>query len=388
MIPKPRTRHERGNALVMTIFALFALVSIATLVINQILIYEVQAKLQNAADAAALAGISVLRDGGDPDLAIERARAVGRAHHVRGATVQDVEIADSDIEIGWYEFDGGGFVLEPGPETPPALRISITMEGDASPNSTGALRLFFSGIMQSLTGSSVARIASDAVAVARPRDFVILQDVTYSFVEEFEYARDAGLAFVELLANSYGGLGDRVGIVTFARQAYKALDLTPLASGYEEITDYLGNEMEVCRSTSNESGTNGIDCRGSGTADGIDAATEVFEESSSTGTDRVLVLVTDGRPCHLELGLPEAVETGETLALDAAQRAADVGINIFVVELTEPTPGNTHLCMQPNSEFNLALAGGFGFGVTTDDPAELEEKLAKVAKKLPMRLVN
>ena len=95
-----------------------------------------------------------------------------------------------------------------------------------------------------------------------------------------------------------------------------------------------------------------------------------------------------GPGLQLELGLPEAVETGETLALDAAQRAADVGINIFVVELTEPTPGNTHLCMQPNSEFNLALAGGFGFGVTTDDPAELEEKLAKVAKKLPMRLVN
>ena len=51
MVPKPLARHERGNALVMTIFALFALVSIATLVVNQILIYEVQAKLQNAADA-------------------------------------------------------------------------------------------------------------------------------------------------------------------------------------------------------------------------------------------------------------------------------------------------------------------------------------------------
>ena len=217
---------------------------------------------------------------------------------------------------------------------------------------------------------------------------MILQDITFSFVEDFEYAREADLTFVELLEDSYGGLGDRVGIVTFAREAYTALDLTPISTGHEEISDYLAYDMEVCRNANLQSGPDGINCRGSGTAAGIDTAIELFEDSSSLGSDRVLVLVTDGRPCHLELGLPEAIVTGEEMALDAALRASELGINIFVVEFTEPTPGSNHPCMQPNVDFNTALAEGYGYGVTTDDPTELGNKLAKVAKKLPVRLVD
>jgi hypothetical protein len=302
--------------------------------------------------------------------------------------VLEVKFDESDIEIGWFDFAGNGFIEDSEQDTVPAVRIDVTLEGNTEPGNTGALKLFLSGVMESLTGSSVARITSAATAVVRPRDFVILQDITYSFVEDFEYARDADLAFVELLANSDGGLGDRVGIVTFGREAYRSLDFTPIASEHEKITDYLNHDMEVCRDTSSQSGPNGINCGGTGTADGIHSATELFEELSSTSADRVLVLVTDGRPCHLELGLPAAIETGEALALDAAQEAADLGINIFVVEFAEPTPGNNHPCMQPNSDFNLALADGFGFGVTTDDPADLGDKLTQVAKKLPMRLVD
>ena len=58
------------------------------------------------------------------------------------------------------------------------------------------------------------------------------------------------------------------------------------------------------------------------------------------------------------------------------------------MEFSEPTPGNSHPCMQPNADFNTALADGYGYGVTTEDPAELGEKLGRVAKKLPVRLVD
>ncbi len=388
MPPIHHTSHEHGNVLVTTVVGLFALVALATLAINQTMAYEAQAKLQNVVDAAALAGISAIRDGGDQSMVTARAQAVGDAHDIRGATSLDVKLAESSIDTGWFHFGSGGFLEEPTEDAVPAVRVDVTLEGNPSSDNTGALKLFLSGVMESLTGSSVARIKSDAIAVVRPRDFVILQDITWSFREEFEYARDADLAFVELLANRDGGLGDRVGVVTFGREAYRSLDFEPVASEAEKITDYLTYDMEVCQDTSSQSGPDGINCRGTGTADGIHAASELFEESSSTSADRVLVLLTDGRPCHLELGLPEAVEAGEALALDAAQEAADLGINIFVVEFAEATPGNNHLCMQPNSAFNLALADGFGFGVTTDDPADLEDKLAQVAKKMPARLVH
>ncbi|MEE2678918.1 MAG: pilus assembly protein TadG-related protein [Myxococcota bacterium] len=388
MAPSRHASRQHGNVLVTTCMGMFALVSLAALAVNQTHVYDAQAKLQNAVDAAALAGVSALRDGGDSGVAIERARAVGEEFELRGARRLDVEIEESDIEVGFFDFGENGFVAVSGEETVPAVRIDITLKGQSEPGNTGALPLYLGGLMQSITGSSVARVTSSATAVVRPRDFVILQDITYSFVEDFEYARDADLAFVDLLENSYGGLGDRVGVVTFAREAYTALDLTPIATGYEEISDYLAYDMEVCRNTSQQSGPDEINCRGSGTADGIDKAIELFEDSSSLGSDRVLVLVTDGRPCHLELGLPEAIEMGEELALDAALRASELGINIFVVEFSEPTPGNSHPCMQPNADFNTALADGYGYGVTTEDPAELGEKLGRVAKKLPVRLVD
>jgi len=388
MAPKSHTHAKHGNVLVTTCVALFALVSLATLAVNETLAYSAKAKLQNAVDAAALAGISAFRDGGDASTAIGRAQVVGEEFDLRGATKLTVEIDESDIEIGFFDFATDAFVEVPGQETAPAVRVAITMRDDPVPGNTGALRLFFPGVMEALMGSSEARITSDATAVVRPRDIVILQDITRSFIEDFEYAREADLAFVERLARSDGGLGDRVGVVTFGREAYRSVELTALANGYEEVTDFLGFEMAVCQDASSQSGPNGINCRGSGTADGIDAAVEMFEDSSSMVSDRVLVLVTDGRPCHLELGLPDAVETGEALALEAAQRAADLDINIFVVEFSEPTPGSTHLCLQPNEDFNLELAEGYGFGVTTDDPIELEGKLAQVAKKLPVRLVD
>ena len=311
MAPSPPASRQHGNVLVTTCMGMFALVSLAALAVNQTHVYDAQAKLQNAVDAAALAGVSALRDGGDSGVAIERARAVGEEFELRGARRLDVEIEESDIEVGFFDFGENGFVAVSGEETVPAVRIDITLKGQSEPGNTGALPLYLGGLMQSITGSSVARVTSSATAVVRPRDFVILQDITYSFVEDFEYARDADLAFVDLLENSYGGLGDRVGVVTFAREAYTALDLTPIATGYEEISDYLAYDMEVCRNTDQRSGPDEINCRGSGTADGIDKAIELFEDSSSLGSDRVLVLVTDGRPCHLELGLPEAIEMGE-----------------------------------------------------------------------------
>ncbi|MBP1777983.1 MAG: hypothetical protein H6Q86_3994, partial [candidate division NC10 bacterium] len=57
-----RLTHHRGAAIIFVAFALFLLIAMAGLAIDVGYIYGVRNELQNAADAAALAGAQVLYD--------------------------------------------------------------------------------------------------------------------------------------------------------------------------------------------------------------------------------------------------------------------------------------------------------------------------------------
>ena len=132
-----------------------------------------------------------------------------------------------------------------------------------------------------------------------------------------------------------------------------------------------------------------VNCSGTGTGDAIAHAATMLEHAVARGADPVVVLVTDGVPCHYRFGQSQAqwVEDGKRAAVDAAIAAKDQGIRIFVVNMSIPPFGEPGTCLADGSEFNVDLAS-HGYGTTTDDPEELKKKLSEVANKLTLRLVR
>jgi Mg-chelatase subunit ChlD len=132
-----------------------------------------------------------------------------------------------------------------------------------------------------------------------------------------------------------------------------------------------------------------VNCLGTGTGPAIAHAALTLEHAVARGAEPVIVLVTDGVPCHVRFGRSSAewVETGKQAAIDAALAARQRGIRIFVVDLSLPPFGPPDSCSADGSGFNTDLAS-HGFGTTTDDPVELKNKLLEVANKLTLRLVR
>ncbi|MCS5636832.1 MAG: VWA domain-containing protein [Myxococcota bacterium] len=369
-----------------------------------------QQQLQDLADATALAGAAALRDGENADQAILNAASISTGE--ASSAFRSVELPADTVEVGRYNFAKSSFdPLPTANEGVPAVRvaipISITMNQDGAANPA----LVMSGFIRDRLGISQLSLFAEAIAVVRPRDIVILQDITGSFLTEFEFARQADLALVDIIAESYGGLGDQIGVVTFGREAYTEFPLTPVVEGLDDLRNFLFSTMEVCTTFSSQHSFGPlsshrqydptdptdrvgtpllqVNCQGTGTGPAIAHATTMLENAVARGSDPVIVMVTDGVPCHFQWPLPssEWVAAGKAAAIEAAIAARELGVRIFVVDLSLPPFGASQSCSADGSAFNLDLAS-HGFGTTTADPSELASKLVEVANKLTLRLVR
>ena len=410
----PVITNRRSGGLVSIIviatIAIFMTMVSFTVSTGEILVRQQQ--LQDLVDATALAGAAALRDGDNALLAVANAAAL--ASEPSGAPFPGMSLPPDAVEVGRYDFVNDLFISPPqGTEGVPAVRVilplTVALAADTAPEST----FIMSNFLRDQLGMNSVSLHAEAIAVVRPRDIVIVQDITGSFVSEFEFARDADLALVDIIANSYGGLGDRIGVVTFGRRAYTEFPLTPVAEGAEDLKDFLGITMEVCTSSSSwhsyeNSGhrrydpsdpndTTGrrltrVNCAGTGTGPALFHATTMLDAAVARGSDPVIVLLTDGVPCHPTGwswwgGQSAWVEAGKVEAIDAAIEAKLKGIRIFVVNLSFPPFGPDGSCTADGGDFNMQLAS-HGYGMTTDDPEELERKLHEVANKLTLRLVR
>ena len=199
--------------------------------------------------------------------------------------------------------------------------------------------------------------------------------------------------------------------MTFGRDAQTEFPLTPVAEGIDDLNVFLASTMEVCTTSDrrhrfenrrdhreydpedpdDRRGTRlrRVNCQGTGTGDAIEHAATMLEHAVARGADPVVVLVTDGVPCHFQRWRSQAqwVEDGKRAAVDAAIAAKEQGIRIFVVNMSTPPFGAPDSCSADGSDFNIDLAS-HGYGTTTDDPEELKKKLSEVANKLTLRLVR
>jgi hypothetical protein len=212
-------------------------------------------------------------------------------------------------------------------------------------------------------------------------DIVVLQDVTVSFLEEMDIAKDADKALVDTFAADDAN-DVRMGAVSFTRHTVDDHELEYLNTAQNSIKSAI-DSMAICHSAGSPYGP----CYGTDIGIGIDAATDMLLTSGRPEADKVIVLVSDGVPCIGEAPVSQWVSTGQAWATAAANAAGDAGVNVFSITLCEPS-ASSNPCSVADITFNESLARGIGSGATTTDPDALELLLTSIIDELPVRLVR
>lgn len=160
MGPSPRQARslhgQRGGAAILFVLCVPLLLGFAALAVDLARIHLVRVELQNAADAAALAGARALSDTGPPPGASDEpynwSAATTAALDVARHNIANAEqIQDAFIETGYWNLKDPTLGLRPTgssgvPATGdlPAIRVTVTI---SSTRNNGPLKLFFAPIL-------------------------------------------------------------------------------------------------------------------------------------------------------------------------------------------------------------------------------------------------
>lgn len=358
--PTSRRANERGAILALAGILLMVFLGMVVLGVDLGYVAMVQGELQAGADAASLAAVDTLRDGGT---AAEAQQAAIDTASKNDAAGSDMSLAASDIVFGSYDFDTKQFMSPPSLDFPPAVQVNARRSEQSS---GGPLDLLFGG----LVGQAQANVDAKAVAAIGRREMVIVQDVTGSFRDEIEDAKDADVTLVTAMAGQNLG-GERVGLVTFDEAAAQRLGLTSIHADLDGVTDTI-DTFEACQSGA-------PNCHGTHIAPGLDAATTLFSAQGREDAQKVIVLVSDGMPNPSSRRDP---------AIAAADRADAEGISIFTVTLTQEPTGGTYGSAGADAAFNAGLVRGFGKAYDTPNSEDLDDLLLQVLAEIPIGLVK
>ena len=168
----PHTRR-RAAALILVLIALPVILGMAALTVDVGAMFNTRIDLQNAADAAALAGVSayvtdpmmMLRLGSDSSslvaqvqaLVNERAPVLSMLNPLFGAEATALEV--NDIQVGWIDLDSATSPLQTGVPGSSYNAVQVTVRR-SDKGGNGPLRLFFASIF----GVEETNITASAVA--------------------------------------------------------------------------------------------------------------------------------------------------------------------------------------------------------------------------------
>jgi hypothetical protein len=353
--------HERERGVALAWAGIFMLVffGMAALAVDLSYMYLTDGELQDAADAAALAAVGALKEGKNRQQAIDEAVRVARLNHAGGKTVQ----LDPARDIVFGDYDSGVFQRE-GFNNASAVQVTARRT-EESPG--GPIELLFARIWGHTTGE----LQAEAVAALGKRDVVIVQDVTYSFLQEINDAKIADKRLVHSMSSS-GIAGDRIGVVTFNEASKLITGFQQLPASNQSVQASI-NDFSYC--TTSAASAN---CAGTHIAPGLNTATNLFRTSGRTDAERVIILVTDGMPYPSSRRGP---------AITAADAADAESINIFAVTLTQETSGS-YGSGGADAAFNAGLVRGYGKAYQTPDSKQLDDILLQILEEMPVRLVK
>ena len=202
---RPRTR--RGITTIWGLASIGLLLTVAAVVVDGAMLYGAHADLQNAADSAALAGGRVMAV--DPDYARQLAVEYGAKNTAAGSPVA---IASEDVEIGRWDKDMRTFTpVAPSEEH---LADAIQVTAGLTEDSGNPLRMAFAQVF----GEGEADVVARATAVYKPRDIVVVLDLSGSmnydsqirhipFLGQAAVEANLQQIWTELGANTYGNMG-------------------------------------------------------------------------------------------------------------------------------------------------------------------------------------
>lgn len=362
-----RDRRQAGAVFLFVAFSIVMLIGFGALVIDGANIYAYRSECQTTADAAALAAASRL-----PDLNAARSEAISYGAKNMATSLNGTAIDSNDVEFGRWNFDTKTFTLTNLPSQVNAVRVSArraASNGNALPLTLG--RTF------GFTSTDISVTAVAAFSMQEPWDIALTQDVTGSFVEELEYAKEADQNLLDCMA-SQSPAETMFGIVVHTGWGKKWASLKQLATNYSSLQTSINN-IKSC-------GQTGMPvCSGTDIAAGLEKAIEMLDASPS-GPDnkQAIVLVSDGQPEPSSAGShPSSSQTQlKNLAKAQADSAWSKGYHIFIVYFDND--GNTTA-----KDFVKSLIRGEGVFLSTPDPEELPDLLSSICGNLVnLRLVN
>lgn len=362
---RSRARSEGGFVLVLVTVGMVLIAGFAALAVDGARLASMRTQCQTTADGAALAAVNEL-----PDLDAVRARALEYAAKNMPAGVHGAVLAPSDVETGHW--DPGSRVFTPGSASADAVRLTIRRTADSG----NALPLTL-GRVFGQDSSDVLATAVASFGTAQKWDVTLVQDVTGSFSQEIEDAKDGDQVLLDCILD-HAHEDSRFGLVTFTGWGQLVSPMLEIGSGHATLTSKI--------SSIDECGSYGMPpCSGTDVAAGLETAVNLMvgDPPDDPETAQAIILVGDGQPTSNSNGSHPGHSTWKLkkLARDWADNAEAAGISVFVVFFDESNSSSA-------SDFMASLVRGEGIYLRTPDPAEIPDLLMKVCAQLPRKLVD
>jgi hypothetical protein len=234
---------ERGAIAVLMALLLTVFMGFGALGFDVAYIRLARTEMKQATDAAAHAGMTVLRmTKGNATQATTAAIHVAAKNTVLGHAVI---LEETDIQFGIWDYDTGSFALGSTPYN--AIRI-VGRKSDPGA-SNGTVKTTLGRVL----GVTAANVAQTSFGAYRPRAMMFEMDITGSFLQNSSCAIDqaiaADLAFLEAMYNA-ANAKDRIGLDVFTGKSYPYTPLQLIQPNYDAIkSDWEGDELSALSSS-------------------------------------------------------------------------------------------------------------------------------------------
>lgn len=420
---RTRSVHARGRRqgsyAILMAFVLIIVLGFGALAVDIAYIRLAQQQTQDIADAASQAAIFRLRRSGDLDDARNAAALIAANNKVAGYPP-----LVSDVTFGQWDHRSTPRTFTNTEDRPNAVRVQVERTGD---NQVG---LF----LARLFGWDAVDVVKSATSATEALHVVLVMDITGSWNQtNFRNARDAALAFLDVLESSYGDY-DMFGMTIFTGRY--AWEYTPMTYVADEVASGTERAKWLKLNVASKGGTGGTwpaecalkpnsptgkdsarnvftsptggcypdmpreytDEPGTDHTVGLLQAEQMFDEEADPTAFRALVMLTDGIPNGLsashglyrtQLGYSEARWRQETGVVPHTTTQIKTESNTLTQQLYDDSAINTWVVsFVQNDPFMWTMPKGIGYYANTSTSSALIPIFEDIANSLPMAIVQ
>lgn len=408
-------RGRRGSYFVLFALAIVVVFGFGALAADVSYMRMSQSQVQDVADAASQAAAIVMKRTGDKALATQAAREVVARNRVAG----EAPLLEA-IDVGlWSQGSGqatGSF--DTSASNPNGVRVKVTRKDGRS----------IPFLLATIFGYQRFGVSATSTSASRNVHVVLSMDITNSWnPTNFQYARQAAVAFLDVMRTNAGPY-DKIGMNVFSgRYAWEFTPMTPLRDT-AAITSIRAAWADMKTASKAGTGTNWpsycslksspynntftnptggcypnmpreySDEPGTDHTTGLEMASLMFEGDPDPSAERFLLLLTDGIPngtlsTHGQIRasqgyvearwreyrapVPHSTSQIRAESVDIAEDMwADLRSHIYVISFVQ------------DAAFLHDMPQGQGTFQLTNNPSTLTPLFVSIANSLPMAIVE